>query len=176
MNQQRVELENEGNYLEAAKVKDKLHKLGEEFERRKLIELRQKHHQEKDQLEMDFQKELDSCNQFWNNKIDQYKSQSQQLEEQLMAKHTDKLMAYEEDLRQNMPKVGKMTPEVLNLEYQISCLVREQRYREADTLQKKLFRLVSLQPPHYPHLLNYDLKRWFGALSIQLGLNSVKSR
>jgi hypothetical protein len=143
LNQQRVELENEGNYLEAAKVKDKLHKLGEEFERRKLIELRQKHHQEKDQLEMDFQKELDSCNQFWNNKIDQYKLQSQQLEEQLMGKHTDKLMAYEEALRQNMPKVGKMTPEVLNLEFQISCLVKEQRYREADTLQKKLFRLVS---------------------------------
>lgn len=51
LNQQRVELESEGNFLEAAKVKDKLHKLGEEFERRKLIELRQKHHQEKDQLE-----------------------------------------------------------------------------------------------------------------------------
>lgn len=59
-----------------------------------------------------------------------------------MAKHTDKLMAYEEDLRQNMPKVGKMTPDVLNLEKQIECLVKEQRYREADTLQRKLFRLV----------------------------------
>merc|ERR1712166_144469 len=36
-----------------------------------------------------------------------------------------------------MPKVGKMSPEVLNLEYQIERLVKDQRYKEAHGLQKK---------------------------------------
>ena len=37
-----------------------------------------------------------------------------------------------------MPKVGKMSPEVLNLEYQIDRLVKDQRYKEAHALQKKV--------------------------------------
>ena len=142
LNQQRIELEQEGRFLEAASVKDRLTELGQDFERRKLMELRQKHHEEKDQLELDFQKELDSCNQFWNNKIDQYRAQSQQLEEQLIGKHSNLLVEYEEELKENMPTVGRLTPKILNLEFQINCLVKDQRYREADSLQKKLMKEV----------------------------------
>merc|ERR1712045_504241 len=55
-----------------------------------------------------------------------------------MGKHEEKLEAYQTKLDEEMPKVGKMSPEVLNLEYQIERLVKDQRYKEAATLQKKV--------------------------------------
>lgn len=138
LNEERIVHEQQGNFMEAARVKERLHKLGEEFERRKLSELRQKHQNEKDQLENEFQKELNSCNEFWNNKIEQYNTQSQSLEDELRQKHEEKLEAYQKKLEEEMPKVGKMSPEILNLEFQIEKLVKDQRYKEAHSLQKKV--------------------------------------
>jgi len=131
--------------MKASKIKEKLQKLGEEFERRKLIELRQNHQIEKENLEADFQRELSNCNDFWNKKIEQYKTQSQTLEEQLIARHSEKIVKHEEELRDRVPGHGKFSPEVLNIEYQIRCLVKEQRYKEADALQRKLEKMVELK-------------------------------
>lgn len=44
-------------------------------------------------------------------------------------------------LYERIPGNGKMSPEVLNLEFQIDCLVKEQRYKEADALERKLHKL-----------------------------------
>ena len=57
--------EAQANFMEAARVKERLQKLGEEFEKRKLQELKNKHQNEKDALENEFQKELNSCTDFW---------------------------------------------------------------------------------------------------------------
>ena len=124
--------------MEAARVKERLHNLGVEFEKQKLKELKNKHQSEKDQLENEFQKELNSCTDFWGDKIAQYNEQSQSLENELRAKHEEKLEAYQTKLDEEMPKVGKMSPEVLNLEYQIEKLVKDQRYKEAHSIQKKV--------------------------------------
>lgn len=102
------------------------------------MDVRQKHQNEKDALENEFQKELNSCNDFWNNKIEQYNTQSASLEEELQEKHKEKYQVYEKKLEEEMPKVGKMSPEVLNMEFQIEKLVKDQRYKEAHALQKKV--------------------------------------
>merc|ERR1712150_259105 len=52
--------------------------------------------------------------------------------------HEENLELYQTKLEEQMPKVGKMSPEVLNLEYQIERLVKNQRYTEAHALQKKV--------------------------------------
>jgi hypothetical protein len=85
---------------------------------------------------------LNQCNDFWNNKIESYNEQSGSLEMELRQKHEHKLEGYQEELDQKMRQVGKPSPEVLNLEYQIKRLVKDQRYKEAHALQKKCEDLV----------------------------------
>jgi len=118
-------------------VKERINSLGERFYRRKLMDLKVKHQSEKDQLENEFQKELNDCNSFWEKKIEDYNSSSQQLQDELHEKHQSRLQSYEGTLDENMPQVSKMSPEVLNLEYQIARLVKDQRYKEAHGLQRK---------------------------------------
>ena len=137
LNEERMAHEAQGDFMQAARVKDRLQKLGEEFEKRKLNDLKNKHQNEKDALENEFQKELNSCTDFWGDKITQYNEQSQSLENELRSKHEENLESYQAKLEEQMPKVGKMSPEILNLEYQIQRLVKDQRYKEAHALQKK---------------------------------------
>lgn len=137
LNNQRIGCEDNGDFMEASRIKEKIHRLGEEFYRRKLIELKNKHQNEKDQLENEFQRELNQCNDFWNNKIESYNEQSGSLEMELRQKHEQKLEGYQELLDEKVRQVGKPSPEVLNLEYQIKRLVKDQRYKEAHALQKK---------------------------------------
>merc|ERR1712159_358646 len=128
LNKNRVECEQTGNFMEAARLKEKINKLGEDFYRRKMSESRQKHQGQKDLLEGEFQKELTQCEEFWNNKIETYNEQSTNLEEELREKHERQLGDFEVELDQKIQKVGKLSPEVLNLEYQIARLVKDQRY------------------------------------------------
>ena len=106
-------------------------------------ELKSKHQNEKDQLENEFQKELNSCTDFWGDKIVQYDEQSQALEKELRAKHEEKQEAYQTKLVEEMPKAGKMTPEILNIQYQIERQVKTQNYKEAHALQKRMENLRS---------------------------------
>ena len=50
----------------------------------------------------------------------------------------DELLRFEGDLRQNLPQQGRFSPEVLNLQYQVEQLVKDQRYNEAGFLQRRL--------------------------------------
>lgn len=90
------------------------------------------------------------CNDFWNEKIEQYKGQSQTLEQQLMTSHSEKMQQEEEALHQKFSGQGKLSPAVLNLEYQINCLVKEQRYLEANALERKMQKLVGAYQSNPP--------------------------
>jgi len=109
----------------------------ERMDKKKLNYIKQNHQEQKDQLENEFQKELNECNEFWEKKIEDYNESSNNLQSELAEKHQARLEKYEETLNESMPDEGRMTPEVLNLEFQIRMLVRDQRYKEADALQKK---------------------------------------
>jgi len=119
----------------------------ERMDKKKLNYIKQNHQEQKDQLENEFQKELNECNEFWEKKIEDYNESSNNLQSELAEKHQARLEKYEETLNESMPDEGRMTPEVLNLEFQIRMLVRDQRYKEADALQKKTGALVSFQFP-----------------------------
>merc|ERR1711904_670275 len=103
--------------MEAAKLKEKIHKLGDQFEMRKMTETKQRHLNMRDALEGEFQKELSHCEEFWNNKIETYNEKSTNLEEELREKHERQLGEFQVELDQKITHVGKVSPEVLNLEH-----------------------------------------------------------
>lgn len=127
---------------EAAQVKDNLEKLGQDFEKRKVIELNQKHESEKSQIEEKFKEEMMKFESFWEEKINDFSEQAKQMLEQAREKQQEELGKEQTKLTENMPKLDRMPPEVLNVEFQISKLAKEQRYTEAHNLKRKLEKLV----------------------------------
>lgn len=80
---------------------------------------------------------------FWEEKINGFTQQAQQMMEQAKEKQQESLGQEQTKLKDNMPKLDRMPPEVLNLEFQINKLAKEQRYTEAHNLKRKLEKLVN---------------------------------
>ena len=151
LNHQRFQLEADRNFTrkrewskssEAAVVRRKLEALNLEIERKQVNELKQQHKLETDKLQEDFDRDLLQYKEFWAARIEKFESNCKQVKEELFARHDEEREEYEKNIKMNLFGHPRMTPEVLNTEYQISKLVKEQRYEEAERLQKKSKQMV----------------------------------
>lgn len=150
LNKERLECEKNYQFVEAGRIKDHLTKLGEEYVRVSLSMLREKQQGEKDGLESEFEKELDNLNAKWEEKLQRNEEETQKQYEEMKERQQAEMEALQEALQKSAPNQIKMTPEILNLEYQISVLVKDQRYNEAAVVQKKLEKLkqIAMQKGH----------------------------
>lgn len=149
LNRERLECEKNYQFVEAGKIKDHLTKLGEEYVRVSLHMLREKQQSEKEGLEAEYEKEMDNLNAKWENRLKTSEEETQKQYDEIRERQQQEMEALQEKL-QNAPTMIKMTPEIINLEYQISVLVKDQRYTEAAVVQKKLEKLKekALQKGH----------------------------
>lgn len=108
-----------------------------------MVDLTVKHTQEKEKIEADYKEEMTKFENFWEEKIKGFQDQAQQMLEQARERQQEALGQEQTKLKENMPKLDRMPPEVLNVEFQINKLAKEQRYTEAHNLKKKLEKLVS---------------------------------
>lgn len=141
MNRERLELEKEHSFIEAGRIKEHLQALGEEYKNAVLYTIRERQRQERESLESQYEEELKEISNNWDTKLRENEEEIKQVMMSVQEKQNEELQKYEEELKQNMPVVGRMPPEVLNLEYQIEKMVKDQRYTEAAQLQKKLDKL-----------------------------------
>lgn len=141
LNRERLELEKEHNFIEAGRLKDHINALGEEYKNAVLYTIRERQKQEKESLEQQYDEELREISGIWDRKLEENEEEIKQVMITVQERQNEEIQKYEEELKQNMPVVGRMPPEVLNLEYQIEMLVKDQRYTEAAQLQKRLAKL-----------------------------------
>ena len=138
LNRERLEFEREQKFFEAGRIKDQLKKLGSEYAKVSLYTLRERHRQEKEGLEAEYEKELDELSKTWEERLQKNEEEIRNFMEATQERQREELGRFEGDLKQNIPQQGRMSSEILNLEYQIEMLVKDQRYTEAGQLQKKL--------------------------------------
>jgi ElaB/YqjD/DUF883 family membrane-anchored ribosome-binding protein len=141
LNRERLECEKTYQFVEAGKIKDHLTKLGEEYVRVSLHLLREKQQSEKDGLESEYEKEIDNLNGKWEERLQKHEEETQHQYEEIRERQQQEMEQLQEHLQKSAPTQIKMSPEILNLEYQISVLVKDQRYNEAAIVQKKLAKL-----------------------------------
>lgn len=141
LNKQRLELERQHNFLNAGKLKVQLERLGEDYKNAVLYSIRNRQNQEREGLEQQYNEELQELSTNWDNKLEENEQEIKQTMISMQEKQNEDLQKYEEELKHNMPMVGRMPPEVLNLEFQIERLARDQRYNEAANLQKRFDKL-----------------------------------
>ena len=105
-------------------------------------------------MEEEFKDEMSKFEQFWDEKINGFSDEAKKMMEDTKERQQESLGLEQQKLRENPPKLDRMTPEVLNLEFQINKLAKEQRYTEAHNLKKKLEKLVS------KHVTNIEIRRF----------------
>ena len=137
-NRERLEQERAHNYLAAGRIKQHLVQLGEEYQRAVLMSIRERHRDERESLEVQYEKEINEVSIEWEKRLEENEEQIKEVMTEIQERHGEEIEKYENDLKQNMPIVGRMSTEVLNYEYQIEQLAKDQRYNEAAVLQKKL--------------------------------------
>lgn len=138
LNRERLDLERSCNFLEAGRLKEHLTALGEDYKNAVLFTVRERQRAERESLDGQYDEELRELTGGWDGRLEENEEEIKQAMVGVQEKQNEEIQHYEEELKQNMPVVGRMPPEVLNLEYQIERLVKDQRYTEAAQLQKKL--------------------------------------
>ena len=141
LNKERLECEKNYQFVDAGKIKEHLKKLGEEYVRVSLHMLREKQQSEKEGLENEYEKEMDNLNVKWESEMQKNEEETKKQYEEIQERQMVEMEELQENLKKNAPTQVKMSPEVLNMEYQISVLVKDQRYNEAAVVQKKLEKL-----------------------------------
>lgn len=141
LNKERLECEKNYQFVDAGKIKEHLKKLGEEYVRVSLHMLREKQQSEKEGLENEYEKEMDNLNVKWESEMQKNEEETKKQYEEIQERQMVEMEELQDNLKKNAPTQVKMSPEVLNMEYQISVLVKDQRYNEAAVVQKKLEKL-----------------------------------
>jgi hypothetical protein len=138
LNKERVVLEREQKFFDAGRIKDQLKRLGEEYVKVSLYSLKERQRMEKEGLESEYEKELNELAQTWDTRLAENEEELRNNLETIRQHQVEEFNRFEEEVKQNMPQQGRFSPEILNLEYQIEKLVKDQRYNEAGNLQKRL--------------------------------------
>ncbi len=141
LNKERVELEREQKFFDAGRIKDQLKRLGEEFVKVSLYSLKERQRTEKEGLESEYEKELEELAQTWDERLAKNEEELHNFLEGTRERQAEEVGRFEADVKQSIPQQGRFSPEILNLEYQIEKLVKDQRYNEAGILQKRLDQL-----------------------------------
>lgn len=89
-------------------------------------------------LEMSYKKETEEFNAEWDAKFNELEERSSSLEEALKEKHAKEMEELYAYLEQKLPKNVKFSKLYLELKNQEENLVKQQRYKEAGVVQKKI--------------------------------------
>jgi hypothetical protein len=138
LNKERLAVESQQHFFEAGKIKDQLKRLGQEYVKVALFSLRERQRQEREGLESEYEKELEELAKVWDERLAKNEEDIREFLQETQNRQAEEMIRFENDLKQNIPQQGRMSSEVLNLEFQIEKMVKDQRYTEAGHLQRRL--------------------------------------
>ena len=92
-------------------------------------------------IENSYSEELKSFNEDWDDRMQKYKAQCQEDEEQLNQRQANEKETTTKALEENIPIIPKHSSEFLNLKRIQETLVRNKEYKEAHAIQQKMIEL-----------------------------------
>lgn len=141
--EEKDKLVQEGKYLEAEEIKQKIKELKEGTSSQKLDSLQENQAKERQNLESDYESERKQLEEKWDKKIQDFVDEGKKQEKELVETHNKKMEEYISQLTKEYPKI-KYSTEYLNSRLQEHKLAKQERYKEAaqkkrynDNLQEK---------------------------------------
>ena len=128
LEEQKFNLINKQNYLEADKIQVSIEKLQKkkEFKDRKELEIL--HYNELKNLEQNFISEIDNLNEEYNKKITEIENQSKLWEDEIDSRHKEEVLELSKQISDQMISKFKNNKEYLNLIKQEELLVKSLKY------------------------------------------------
>lgn len=127
----------QGRYDDAEIIKNKIEQLKKTIAKKKKKELHLQHHNEMENLENSYKKEIEDFNGEWDVKFKEFEERSKMMEDSLNHKHAKEMEELYTFLEQKLPKNVKFSREYLELKGQEESLVKQQRFKEASLIKKK---------------------------------------
>ena len=133
--EEKERLVQEGKYLEAEEIKQKINALKKDTSNQKTGELHENQIKERETLEGDYESERKDLEEKWDKKIKDFVEEGKKQEKELVELHNKKMEEYISKLTSEYPRI-KYSTEYLNGRVQENKLAKQERYKEA--AQKKL--------------------------------------
>ena len=133
--EEKERLVQEGKYLEAEEIKQKINALKKGTSTQKTGELHENQIKERETLEGDYESERKELEEKWDKKIKDFVEEGKKQEKELVELHNKKMEEYISKLTSEYPRI-KYSTEYLNGRVQENKLAKQERYKEA--AQKKI--------------------------------------
>ena len=133
--EEKERLVQEGKYLEAEEIKQKINAMKKGTSTQKTGELHENQIKERETLEGDYESERKELEEKWDKKIKDFVEDGKKQEKELVELHNKKMEEYISKLTSEYPRI-KYSTEYLNGRVQENKLAKQERYKEA--AQKKL--------------------------------------
>ena len=125
----------EGKYLEAEEIKQKINEMKKDSNLNKKNSLHESHVKKRQTLEGDYETEKKELEEKWDKKIKDFVDEGKKQEKELVETHNKKMEEYITKLTSEYPRI-KYSTEYLNGRVQENKLAKQERYKEA--AQKKI--------------------------------------
>ncbi|CAG9323709.1 unnamed protein product [Blepharisma stoltei] len=138
---QRSTYEKSGEFLEAEKVHQRILHFKAEQKQRREDELSERQAKEAADLETTFEEEFKAFNDDWDNRMNTYKENCKEMEQQMKGKQENEFETTKKSLEESIPIIPKHSSEYLNLKRIQDTLVRNKEYVEAHAIQQQMIDL-----------------------------------
>ncbi|CAG9314818.1 unnamed protein product [Blepharisma stoltei] len=138
---QRTTYEKSGQFLEAEKVHQRILDLKADQKKRREDELSERQAKEAAELETTFEEEFKAFNDDWDNRMNTYKENCKEMEQQMRNKQENEFETTKKSLEETIPIIPKHSSEYLNLKRIQDTLVRNKEYVEAHAIQQQMLEL-----------------------------------
>ena len=128
--EEKERLVQEGKYLEAEEIKQKINDMKKNTNIQKTGELHENQIKEREILEGDYESERKELEEKWDKKIKEFVEEGKKQEKELIELHNKKMEEYISKLTSEYPKI-KYSTEYLNGRVQENKLAKQERYKEA---------------------------------------------
>mmetsp|Transcript_25347 Transcript_25347/g.22386 ORF Transcript_25347/g.22386 Transcript_25347/m.22386 type:complete len:292 (+) Transcript_25347:23-898(+) len=133
--------EKEGRYVEADMAKTKIEQMKLQLESIRKSALKERHIQEKLELEEAHVAEFNQFNEFWDKKMQEFNDQAQVIEEQMIQRHQEEMKKFLEELEMTISTRPRDSAELLNMRRIQENLAKQKEYIEAHKVQQKCYQL-----------------------------------
>ncbi|CAD8196390.1 unnamed protein product [Paramecium pentaurelia] len=138
--------EKAGKYLEADQAKKRLGELKKDLDSKNKIEVKDRHTNEKQEIEKAHLEEFNQFNEFWDQKMAEFDQEAQRVKEQVLQRHDEELKQFTDELENSIPVKPKDSAELLSLRKTEESLARQENYQEAHVTQQ---RILSMERDEY---------------------------
>ncbi|CAD8210846.1 unnamed protein product [Paramecium octaurelia] len=138
--------EKAGKYLEADQAKKRLGELKKDLDSKNKIEVKDRHTNEKQEIEKAHLEEFNQFNEFWDQKMAEFDQEAQRVKEQVLQRHDEELNQFTDELENSIPVKPKDSAELLSLRKTEESLARQENYQEAHVTQQ---RILSMERDEY---------------------------